>query len=118
MKVSARVDNDGGAPAQMGASCCAWPWRPVTATTSTVRRRSGGIEENPASAINAEVVEGLLPGDAEVQFRTPYEMYDPGALRQSLDEAGTQLLSGRTSIRTAIQCHAAEMRRASIRSCM
>ena len=46
------------------------------------------IEENPASAINAEVVEGFFPGDAEVQFRAPYEMYDPGALRQWLEEAG------------------------------
>jgi len=46
------------------------------------------IEENPAAAINAEVVEGLFPGDAEVRFRTPYEMHDPGPLRQLLHETG------------------------------
>lgn len=46
------------------------------------------IEDNPAAAINAEVVEGLFPGDAELRFRTPYEMHDPELLRQSLREAG------------------------------
>lgn len=46
------------------------------------------IEDNPAAAINAEVVEGLIPGDAELRFRTPYEMHDPELLRQSLREAG------------------------------
>lgn len=46
------------------------------------------IEDNPASAINAETVEGLFPGDAEVRFRTPYEMHDPATLRPLLFEAG------------------------------
>lgn len=46
------------------------------------------IEENPASAVNAEIIEGLFPGDAEVRFRTPYEMHDPAALRQLLFAAG------------------------------
>lgn len=46
------------------------------------------LEENPASAINAKVVEDLFPGDAEVQFRTPYEMHDPGALQRLLYETG------------------------------
>ena len=46
------------------------------------------IEENPAAVINAEIVEGLFPGDAEVRFRTPYEMHDPASLRQLLLEAG------------------------------
>jgi ubiquinone/menaquinone biosynthesis C-methylase UbiE len=46
------------------------------------------IEENPASAINAGVIEGLFPGDAGVRFRTPYEMHDPGPLRQLLHETG------------------------------
>lgn len=46
------------------------------------------IEENPAAAINAEIIEGLFPGDAEVRFTTPYEMHDPGPLRQLLFEAG------------------------------
>jgi SAM-dependent methyltransferase len=66
-----------------------------------VRRvlRSGGIflfnvwdriEENPAAAINAEIVEGLFPGDPEVRFRTPYEMHDPALLRRLLVEAGFQ----------------------------
>jgi hypothetical protein len=96
MKVSARVDNDGGGSSANGGEllCLAL----ATCYCNDVYReaKKRGIGENPASAINAEVVEGLFPGDAEVQFRTPYEMYDPGALRQLLDEAGTQLLSGRT----------------------
>lgn len=46
------------------------------------------IEENLAAAINAEVVEELFPGDAEVRFRTPYEMHDPVPIRQLLLEAG------------------------------
>lgn len=46
------------------------------------------IEDNPAAAINAEIVEGLFPGDAEVRFRTPYEMHDPASLRQLLLGAG------------------------------
>jgi SAM-dependent methyltransferase len=64
-----------------------------------VRRvlKSGGIflfnvwdrlEENLASAINAKVVEDLFPGDPEVQFRTPYEMHDPGSLQRLLEETG------------------------------
>lgn len=64
-----------------------------------VRRvlKSGGIflfnvwdrlEENPAAAINAKVVEDLFPGDPEVQFRTPYEMHDPGSLQRLLYETG------------------------------
>jgi SAM-dependent methyltransferase len=46
------------------------------------------LEENSASAINAKVVEDLFPGDPEVQFRTPYEMHDPGLLQQFLSETG------------------------------
>jgi ubiquinone/menaquinone biosynthesis C-methylase UbiE len=46
------------------------------------------IEDNPAATINAEVIEGLFPGDAEVRFRTPYEMHDPESLRGLLHEAG------------------------------
>ena len=64
-----------------------------------VRRvlKSGGIflfnvwdrlEENPAAAINAKVLEDLFPGDPEVYFRTPYEMHDPGVLQQLLHETG------------------------------
>lgn len=46
------------------------------------------IEANPAAAVNAEVVEGLFPSDAEVRFRTPYELHDPAPLRQLLVETG------------------------------
>lgn len=46
------------------------------------------LEENPAAAINAQVVEELFPGDPEAQFGTPYEMADPEALRQLLSESG------------------------------
>lgn len=46
------------------------------------------MEGNPAAAINAEVIEGLFPGDAEVQLRTPFEMHDPGPIRHLLHEAG------------------------------
>lgn len=46
------------------------------------------IEESAAAAINAEVLEGLFPGDAEVHFRTPYAMHDPALLRQLLLESG------------------------------
>ena len=46
------------------------------------------IEENPAAAVNAGIIEGLFPGDAEVRFRTPYEMHEPAPLRRLLLEAG------------------------------
>jgi SAM-dependent methyltransferase len=39
------------------------------------------IEENPCAAMNAQVVEGLFPGDPELRFRTPFEMHDPALLR-------------------------------------
>lgn len=46
------------------------------------------LEENPAAAINAKVVEDLFPGDPDVQFGTPYEMHDQGPLRRLLHDAG------------------------------
>jgi SAM-dependent methyltransferase len=46
------------------------------------------IEENPHILANAEVVEGLFPGDMEMRFRIPYEMYDPALLRSLLAQAG------------------------------
>jgi SAM-dependent methyltransferase len=46
------------------------------------------LEENPAAVINAKVVEDLFPGDPEVQFRTPFEMHDPGSLQRLLHESG------------------------------
>lgn len=42
------------------------------------------IEENPCAAMNAQVVEGLFPGDEELRFRTPWEMHDPTLLRELL----------------------------------
>lgn len=45
------------------------------------------IEDNPCARVNAEVVEEMFPGDAELRFRTPYEMHDPAQLRQLLAEA-------------------------------
>lgn len=42
------------------------------------------IEENPCAAVNAQVVEGLFPGDAELRFRLPFEMHDPALLRELL----------------------------------
>ena len=59
--------------------------------------KSGGIllfnvwdrlEENPAAAINAKVVEDLFPGDPEVRFRVPYAMHDARSLRRLLHEPG------------------------------
>lgn len=46
------------------------------------------LEDNPAAAVNARVVEDLFPGDLEVQFRTPYEMHDPALLQRLLHETG------------------------------
>jgi SAM-dependent methyltransferase len=46
------------------------------------------IEENPHAAINAQIVEGLFPGDDEMRFRIPYEMHDPMLLQQLLAEGG------------------------------
>lgn len=45
------------------------------------------IENNPAAATNAEVLESLFPGDAEMRFRLPYDMYDAGYLHGLLTEA-------------------------------
>lgn len=46
------------------------------------------IEENPAALAFAQVIEDLFPGDAEMRFRTPYEMNDVGALRDLVASAG------------------------------
>jgi SAM-dependent methyltransferase len=45
------------------------------------------IEENPHIQANAEVVEGLFPGDKEMRFRIPYEMYDSELLQGLLARA-------------------------------
>lgn len=46
------------------------------------------IEDNPHAAVNAAVLEAMFPGDAEMRFRTPYEMHDSGLLRRLLAGAG------------------------------
>ncbi|MBC5784100.1 methyltransferase domain-containing protein [Ramlibacter sp. USB13] len=46
------------------------------------------IEHNPHALAVAEVIEGLFPGDAELRFRTPYEMADASRLRAMLAAAG------------------------------
>lgn len=48
------------------------------------------IEENPHALVNAEIIEGLFPGDQEMQFRAPFEMHDPALLQQLLAEAHFQ----------------------------
>jgi SAM-dependent methyltransferase len=42
------------------------------------------VEENPHALASAQVIEAMFPGDAEMRFRTPYEMHDPALLRQLL----------------------------------
>ena len=46
------------------------------------------IENNLHASIYAKVIEELFPGDAEMRFRAPYEMYDHDLLRQLVNEAG------------------------------
>lgn len=46
------------------------------------------LEENRHAAVNAEVIEGLFPGDPEMRFRAPFEMHDPALLTRMLGEAG------------------------------
>ena len=49
-----------------------------------------GLEANPHAAINAAVVEGMFPGDAEARFRAPFDMNDFAYLRQLLAGAHLQ----------------------------
>lgn len=44
------------------------------------------IEENSHNLACAEVIEAMFPGDEEMRFRLPYEMYDASLLRQLLAE--------------------------------
>jgi len=39
------------------------------------------LENNSAAAANAEVLESLFPGDAEIRFRAPWDMHDFDFLR-------------------------------------
>ena len=45
------------------------------------------IEAVPHGLANAQVMEEMFPGDKEMQFTTPYEMYDPALLRKYLADA-------------------------------
>lgn len=45
------------------------------------------LENNPAAAANAGVLESLFPGDAEMQYRAPFEMHDFAYLRDLLARA-------------------------------
>jgi SAM-dependent methyltransferase len=51
------------------------------------------IEENPHASASAEVLEAIFPGDPEMKFRMPYDMGDPGVLRQLLAGAGLRATS-------------------------
>jgi SAM-dependent methyltransferase len=46
------------------------------------------IEENTHALAQAQLVEELFPGDAEMRFRTPFEMHDTALLRSLLAESG------------------------------
>ena len=46
------------------------------------------IETNSHALANAQVVEGLFPGDAEMRFRVPYDLHDQARLAAMLHEAG------------------------------
>ncbi|MCC2633140.1 MAG: ubiquinone/menaquinone biosynthesis methyltransferase [Ramlibacter sp.] len=46
------------------------------------------IEENPHALANAQAVESRFPGDADMKFRTPYELHDPALLQSLLAQAG------------------------------
>lgn len=48
------------------------------------------IEENPHAATCAALIEAMFPDDAEMRFRIPYDMNDPGHLRQLLAGARFQ----------------------------
>ncbi|MEO8144458.1 MAG: class I SAM-dependent methyltransferase [Betaproteobacteria bacterium] len=46
------------------------------------------IEELPHGAANAAAIESFFPGDPEMRFTMPYDMYDHGLLRKLLAETG------------------------------
>ena len=46
------------------------------------------IEEIPHAMTGAEVIEGFFPGDPEMRFRVPYELYDQAQLQSLLEGAG------------------------------
>ena len=83
---------------EFGAVVCAFgvmfvPDRPAAFREARRVLKEGGIllfnvwdriEENPHAEANAQVIEGLFPGDEEMRFRIPFEMHDPGLLRRLL----------------------------------
>ena len=46
------------------------------------------IERNPHALANAQVVEGLFPGDPQMKFRVPYSLADQQSLRALLVASG------------------------------
>jgi len=46
------------------------------------------IKQNRHALATSDVLEALFPGDPEVSYRVPYEMGDPGPLREFLVAAG------------------------------
>ena len=90
------------ADGEFGAALCSFglmfvPDRPAVFREARRVLRAGGmflfnvwdrIEENPHAAANAEVIEGLFPGDGEMRFRTPYEMHDTEQLELLLRDSG------------------------------
>jgi SAM-dependent methyltransferase len=46
------------------------------------------VDHVPHAAAAAEVIEGLIPGDAELRFRIPYEMHDRALLQDLLASSG------------------------------
>ena len=87
---------------EFGAVACAFgfmfvPDKPAAFSEAFRVLKDGGtlafsvwdrIEESPHAAINARIVEGLFPGDAEIKFRIPYELGDAALLRKLVMDAG------------------------------
>src|SRR5207237_155412 len=73
---------------------------------------------NPHALANAKVLEAMFPGDPEMKFRTPYDMGDPGLLRELLAGAGfraTRIETKRIAIvgaGSAQHCYRSEPRHA------
>jgi SAM-dependent methyltransferase len=85
-----------------GAVVCGFgfmfPPQPATALAQARRVLAAGgrlffsvwdaIETNSHALANAQVVEGLFPGDAEMRFRVPYDLHDKARLGAMLAAAG------------------------------
>lgn len=66
------------------------------------------IENNPHAHANAQAIEARFAGDAQMRFRTPYEMHDKALLRSLLAGAGLR--------EVRIETHRVEIRNADPRS--